>query len=64
MEKFTATDIATRHHIDLTKDFYTLTSSDVGRVLDAAKEAKYRQPANANGSRGRYFFERLKRAVK
>jgi len=59
-----ATDIAARHHLDLSKDFHALSSSEVERVLAAANEVKYRRPANANGSRARYFFAFLKRSAK
>ncbi len=45
----------------LQRDFCTLSSSEVQRVLDEADEAGYRKPKNANGSRGRYFHALLQR---
>lgn len=44
-----------------TRDFFTLTPTEVGRVLDAADSVGYRKPRNANGSRARYFHARLMR---
>ena len=44
-----------------TKDFFTLSSEEVGRVLAAADSVGYRKPKNANGSRARYFHARLLR---
>lgn len=58
----TATSLAAQFHLDLTKDFHTLANAEVCRVLEAADLVKYRKPKSANGSRGRYFFEYLKRA--
>jgi hypothetical protein len=55
------TGLAEKHQIPLGKDFFTLTSAEVCRVLDAANEVGYRKPRNANGSRGRYFFALLQR---
>ena len=47
-----------------TGDFYTLTSSEVARVIEAADFVRYRQPRDANGSRGRYFHARLMRDLR
>ncbi len=47
-----------------TGDFYTLRSSEVCRVLEAADFVGYRKPKNANGSRGRYFHARLMRDLR
>jgi hypothetical protein len=47
--------------IDLTRDFCTLSYSEVTRVLEVADAFRYRKPNNANGSRGRYYFARLQR---
>ena len=54
--------LATTYGIDLRKDFYTLSSSEVAQVLELADLVKYRKPKQANGSRGRYFFAYLQRA--
>ena len=61
MTNYTATSLATQFRLDLAKDFHTLANAEVCRVLEAADLVKYRKPKNANGSRGRYFFEYLKR---
>ena len=42
-------------------DFHTLTSAQVERIADAAKQYRYRKPKNANGSTARYFFAMLQR---
>ncbi len=42
-------------------DFHTLTSSQVDALLAEAKRERYQKPANANGSRARYFYARLQR---
>lgn len=62
MTKAEATDILTRHHIPAHGEFHALRSAEVGNVIAAADERKYRQPANANGSRARCFYEYLMRA--
>ena len=46
------------------QDFYTLSSSQVDAVLAEADRVRYRQPRNANGSRARYFFERMQREAR
>ncbi len=50
--------------IPLGADFHTLHSSKVDRLLAAADLAKYRKPANANGSRARYFHDLLQRRAR
>ena len=65
--KFTrqqAKAIAVIYGIDFTKDFYQISSSQVGLLVDLAKKSKYRKPKTANGSTGRYFFDHLKNKVK
>lgn len=42
-------------------DFHTLRSGTVEALLEAATERRYRAPANANGSRARYFYQMLVR---
>ena len=44
--------------------WHAMDSDQKERVLNAAECWKYRKPANANGSRGRYFAEYLRRALK
>lgn len=46
-----------------TEDFFTLPASTVGTLIDHADRLKYRKPKNANGSRGRYFYARVQRAL-
>ena len=46
------------------QDFYTLSSSQVDAVLAEADRVRYRKPRNANGSRARYFFERMQRKAR
>jgi hypothetical protein len=45
--------------IDFNEDFHTLPSSKVDLIVEAAKACKYRKPATASGSTGRYFFYHL-----
>jgi hypothetical protein len=47
--------------ITIGEDFYTLSASQVGALLDYADRHKYRKPRNANGSRGRYFHALIQR---
>lgn len=49
--------------IDFTADFHTLSSDQVDMLVTWAKLTKYRKPANANGSTGRYFFNHLAKKV-
>lgn len=49
--------------IDLFEDFHALPSAKVDVILSFADLAKYKKPANANGSRARYFFNAAKRAA-
>ncbi len=60
-KQYHARSLATQFHLDLSKDFFTLSTCEVSRVLDAADWVKYRRPKQANGSRGRYFFCKLQR---
>jgi hypothetical protein len=63
MTRLDATNLCHKYHIDVTKDFFTLSPSEVENILQAANEWGYRKPKNANGSRGRYFFSLLQRAT-
>ncbi len=47
--------------VDLNKDFFQLSSSNVSIVLDVAKAAGYRKSKSAPGSKGRMFYEHLQR---
>jgi hypothetical protein len=48
-------------HLDIGQDFHALSSSQVEDLLAEADRVKYRKPKNANGSRGRYFYQLLQR---
>lgn len=48
-------------HIERGQNFYTLSSSQVDDLLHHADLERYHKPKNANGSRGRYYHERLQR---
>lgn len=50
--------------IVLGRDFHTLSASDVDALLAVAAAEGYRKPRNANGSRGRYFHDRLQRLAR
>lgn len=58
MTRYDATNYAHRFSVPLGKNFFTLTSFEVCRVLEAADAHRYRKPKNANGSRARYFPRR------
>lgn len=42
-------------------DFHTLSSAQVDALLVAADRERYQRPRGANGSRARYFHDRLQR---
>lgn len=63
LEKSDALDIATRFRIPLNRDFHALDSTIVESIIAAADSVKYRRPANANGSRARYFHAYLCRVA-
>lgn len=63
MDRSKAANLRNKYHIPTEKDFYQLSSSEVERVLEAADSVKYRKPRNANGSRARYFFAAIQRAL-
>lgn len=48
-------------NIEVGQDFHTLKSSQVDALLAEADRAKYQKPAQANGSRARYFHDLLQR---
>lgn len=63
MTKDNARALVSDFKIDVSRDFHTLNSSDVESVIAAADSVKYRRPRNANGSRARYFYQALQRAI-
>lgn len=66
MARLTPSDaraLASQYGFDFRADFHALPSSVVDRVLAAADFRRYRKPKNANGSRGRCFFEYVARTA-
>ena len=63
MTRHDAANLCNRYHIDTSRDFFVLSAFEVGKVCEAADEWKYRKPKCANGSRGRYFYALLQRAL-
>lgn len=51
-------------NIAVGQNFFTLSNSQVCGLLEAADFARYQKPKNANGSRARYFHDRLQRQAK
>lgn len=51
-------------NIAIGQDFHTLSSSQVSEILIEADRVKYQRPKNANGSRARYFHDRVKRQAR
>lgn len=47
----------------LRPDFHALTRDQVSRLVECADVLNYRQPKNANASRGCYFYGHLGRAL-
>ena len=44
-------------------DFYALPAGKVSELLGEAKEYGYRAPRDRNGSKGRYWYQYLKRVA-
>jgi hypothetical protein len=63
LTKYDARAILTVCHVDPSRDFHTLNSDAVERLLVHADAHKYRKPKSANGSRARYFHAYLIRAL-
>lgn len=51
-------------NIRIGQDFFTLSTSQVADLLLEADRVRYRKPPAANGSRARYFHDRLQRQAK
>ena len=45
------------------EDFHAMSTASKEAVVRAADSVKYRQPKNANGSRGRYFAAYIRRII-
>lgn len=63
-ERLNARMILKACNVAVGQDFFTLSSAQVAALLVAADVARYRQPRNANGSRGRYFHDLLQRRAR
>lgn len=63
MTRDEAHDVLQRCKIVAGANFFTLSAREVSALLREADKVKYRQPKNANGSRGRYFYARVCRAL-
>lgn len=65
LDRDDAREILSRLRLDVNTppDFHTLGSSQVDAVLAEADARRYRKPANANGSRGRMFYQYVTRAA-
>jgi hypothetical protein len=50
--------------IDIGSDFLTLRTEHVEKLLVEADRVRYQRPKNANGSRARYFHDRLQRLAR
>lgn len=48
-------------NIAIGQDFHTLTGGQVDALLAEADRVRYQKPRDANGSRARYFHDRLQR---
>lgn len=46
------------------QDFDTLQASQVDALLAEADIRRYQKPKNANGSRGRYFYQLIQRRAR
>jgi hypothetical protein len=58
-----ARDILQRCKIVLGTDYHALTSAQVEALLEEARRVRYQRPRNANGSRARYFYSRVRRVA-
>lgn len=63
IKAFEARNMANTFGFPLGADFHALDSDSVRRILLAADSVKYRAPKTANGSRARYLYAYLNRAI-
>jgi hypothetical protein len=63
-ERLNARQVLTAGNIAIGQDFHTLSTSQVNHLLAEADRVRYQTPRNANGSRGRYFHDRLQRLAR
>ena len=50
--------------ISVGQDFHSLSSAQVDGLLAEADRVRYQKPTAANGSRARYFHDRLQRRAR
>jgi hypothetical protein len=62
--QFNARSVLNMLHIAIGQDFHTLSGSQVDGLLEEANRVRYQKPHNANGSRARYFHDRLQRLAR
>lgn len=55
--------IATVFGFDPREDFHAMSTASKEAVIKAAKARGFKAPKNANGSTGRYFAARVRRAL-
>lgn len=60
-ERDNARQVLKAARVPLGADFFTLSAEQVSRLLESADYMRYRKPAHANGSRGRYFHDLMQR---
>jgi len=63
-ERINARAVLASANVAIDQDFHSLRSAQVDIVLAEATRVRYREPANANGSRARYFYALLLRRAK
>jgi len=63
-ERVNARAVLASAEVALGQCFFTLYAWQVDALLVEADRVKYRKPRNANGSRGRYFHDRLQRLAR
>ncbi len=62
--RFNAIQTLKSLNIAVGQDFHTLRFTQVEGLLTEADRVRYQRPLNANGSRARYFHDRLQRQAK
>lgn len=60
-QRFNARETLKAWNCAVGQDFHTLSTSQVEMVNAEADRVRYRRPRNANGSRARYFYQRIQR---
>lgn len=63
-EAFNARQVLQSLRIPVGEDFHTLSRAQVDGLLVEANRVRYQRPAHANGSRARYFHDRLQRLAR